>query len=270
MTIIDCKSMVDNRLLFIIRNWSHKLVVPEIYWKPHIEFGYRQPYLKTSKIFSSLFAIHNDTMNIWTHLIGFFFAIYISCYYLIENVQKDISNYTMSVVDNNNQQLQSNNGSQKYKTMEIICFSAFTFSACSCLLFSTIFHWFSCLSPNHFASLLKLDHLGIALTIGSSYFPGVYFGFYCHPELQSIYLGMSAIVFTLSLITPWVSFRVGSMSAQTFTFLSLVVCGLAPTIHWCIVSPAFYRDQVVWGEFIIRIIIDTMIFLYHITLFSVL
>lgn len=35
----------------------------------HIETGYRIGF-KTKQVFKSLFMIHNETVNIWTHLLG--------------------------------------------------------------------------------------------------------------------------------------------------------------------------------------------------------
>ena len=42
----------------------------------HIETGYRQPYQPWSYYFRSLFRLHNETFNIWTHLIPAIYMLY--------------------------------------------------------------------------------------------------------------------------------------------------------------------------------------------------
>lgn len=50
--------------------------IPLLYHEPHIEEGYRQSNLPWMYYISSLFQMHNETLNVWTHLIGFFVCIY--------------------------------------------------------------------------------------------------------------------------------------------------------------------------------------------------
>ena len=44
--------------------------VPEFQRVPLIETGYRVDYIGTRELASTLCKCHNDTVNIWTHLIG--------------------------------------------------------------------------------------------------------------------------------------------------------------------------------------------------------
>ncbi|XP_061174203.1 membrane progestin receptor alpha-B-like [Saccostrea echinata] len=50
--------------------------IPSLYHEPHIEEGYRQNDLPWIYYISSLFQMHNETVNVWTHLIGFVVCVY--------------------------------------------------------------------------------------------------------------------------------------------------------------------------------------------------
>ena len=44
----------------------------------HIRQGYRIGYDSPQKVIKSLFMIHNETVNIWTHLIGAFVLTFLA------------------------------------------------------------------------------------------------------------------------------------------------------------------------------------------------
>lgn len=56
------------------------MVIPKIVHKDHapdwlkdnefLLYGYRVDYNRKRDLFKSLFSLHNETMNIWTHLVG--------------------------------------------------------------------------------------------------------------------------------------------------------------------------------------------------------
>lgn len=45
------------RLQEILRSWGPKLSVPEVYWKHHIDYGYRAPWNSFRSTFFSLFSM---------------------------------------------------------------------------------------------------------------------------------------------------------------------------------------------------------------------
>ena len=202
-----------------------RISVPECYWRSHIEHGYRTPFLEFKKVFYSLFTLHNETTNIWSHLLGFIFMIYAIYYYFQEKIYyiniKELINHelhtfekfidttitTSNIYNNNN-----NDNDSSILWIENLCFGFFLISAAICFLFSTIYHWFNCLSPTHHDHLLMLDLTGIAMLVGSSYLPAAYFGFYCHPTLQITYLICSALVLTLGLVAVWIEMEVYKVS----------------------------------------------------------
>ena len=44
-------------------------------YNPHLKSGYRINYSTWSSLFKSLFQCHNETINVWTHFIGFWVVI---------------------------------------------------------------------------------------------------------------------------------------------------------------------------------------------------
>lgn len=134
-------------------------------------------------------------MNIWSHLIGFIYAIYASINYAIE-----VGFITITPLHNGT--------GIEYKPVEITCFGVFFASAAICLFLSTVYHWFCCLSPAHHDRLLLFDLTGVGLLVSSSYLPAVYLGFYCHPDLQTAYLYLSGAVLIVGLAAPWIDIKV--------------------------------------------------------------
>lgn len=130
----------------------HVSIVDECLRSPYIEYGYR----KTKSIrdtFYTLFSFHNETMNIWSHLIGFFCVLVAGYHVISEMVDKD-----------------------EHHIFEIIAFEAFIFCAALCLLMSAIYHWFGCISEAYHNCLLRMDVTGIGLLVSGSFIPAVYYG----------------------------------------------------------------------------------------------
>lgn len=131
-----------------------KTTVPLCFHSPYIEYGYRTAKRKREAFFSA-FSFHNETMNIWSHLIGFICIV-------IAGIQVSTEFFS--------------NSDQFY---QIIALETYILCASICLLLSSIYHWFGCLSEDHHDSLLKLDLTGVALLTAGSYFAAVYYGKKC-------------------------------------------------------------------------------------------
>lgn len=130
----------------------HKSVVSKCFHFDHIDYGYRQA-ATFEEAFMSLFEIHNESMNIWSHLIGFFCVVCGGIYYTID----------MFVTSNP-------------AVLEVFAFESYLVCAAVCLFFSSIYHWFGCLSESHHDNLLKFDLTGVALLVAGSFLPGAYYG----------------------------------------------------------------------------------------------
>ena len=115
--------------------------------------------------FQSLFYLHNESVNIHSHLLGafIFFSIALSIYTLEQQ--------TVAVAD-------------------IIAFGCFFVGAVTCLGISAAYHAISNHSPevNRFGN--QLDYAGIVALIAGSFIPSVYYGFHCEPFWQEVYWAM--------------------------------------------------------------------------------
>jgi adiponectin receptor len=137
----------------------------------HIIGGYRPESFSTYACFASLTYMHNETVNIYTHLIPaivFLFAQVFILYLL-------------------HQQFPEAN------PVDYVVFSFFLLSACITLSLSFLYHTLMNHSMGISYLWLRLDYVGIlALTLG--YFvSGIRVGFYCDPTLQKIYWSMVRI-----------------------------------------------------------------------------
>lgn len=174
--------------------------------------GHRPPLPSSKECFKSIFRIHTETGNIWTHLIGALSFIGIAVYFL-----------TRPTVE--------------IQFQEKIVFGAFFFGAIVCLFCSALFHTFYCYSPGVSKFFNKIDYCGISvLTIGS-FIPWLYYAFYCESVPKVVYLvliimlGLSCIVVSL-----WDKFSEPDFRAiRAGMFMALGLSGLIPAVHYGII-----------------------------------
>lgn len=134
----------------------------------YIISGYRPQSNSFKKSFGSLGYLHNETVNIFSHLIpavGFM-------------VLGMVLNWTVV---------------PRYDTIEradVYAFACFFAGAAMCLGMSATYHAISNHSPFVARFGNKLDYVGIVFLITGSFIPSIYYGFYCHPYLQELYWSM--------------------------------------------------------------------------------
>jgi adiponectin receptor len=193
----------------------------ECYRSPYIEYGYRKP-ASLLDTFMTLFSVHNETMSIWSHLIGFVCVVVAGF-----NVSYDLLS------------------SYDYSLLEVVSFGSFIFCASLCLLLSSMYHWFGCYSEGLHVCLLRLDVTGIGLLVSGSYFPGVYYGFYCNPEVQLLHWGLTLLVFFIGVSAPFIDWKINNVPVRPYVLASLVVVGFVPFAHWLCITPALFMEEVV-------------------------
>jgi adiponectin receptor len=134
----------------------------------YITSGYRPATNSYNKSFASIGYLHNESVNIWTHLIGAVLAFLGSGYI-----------YTMLA--------------PRYESAtqeDILVFSCFFTGAVACLGMSATYHTIS--NHSHEVAIWgnKLDYLGIVFLIWGSFIPVLYYGFQSEPELMQTYAAM--------------------------------------------------------------------------------
>jgi len=181
-------------------------------WLQDNEFihkGYRPPLPSFSVCFKSVFRMHTETGNIWTHLVGCLAFMLIMIYFITRS----------------HEQIHSQ---EKY------VFSVFFCGAICCLGFSSVYHTLICHSEHVGKVFSKFDYLGIALQIMGSFVPWLYYGFYCETFVRNTYMVLTATLGIASIIASlWDKFghsRYRKLRASIFSAFGL--SGVLPAIHF--------------------------------------
>ncbi|XP_011184347.1 adiponectin receptor protein [Zeugodacus cucurbitae] len=180
--------------------------------------GHRPPLPSFSACFKSIFRVHTETGNIWTHLLGCVAFIGVALYFL-------------------------SRPSVEIQIQEKIIFGAFFAGAIICLGFSFAFHTLSCHSVEIGRLFSKLDYCGIALLIMGSFVPWLYYGFYCHYQPKVIYLSVVCVLGSLSIIVSlWDKFsEPGLRPLRAGVFMSFGLSGIIPAIHYSLMEGWFSK-----------------------------
>lgn len=210
----------------------------------------------------SVFRWHNETLNVWTHLIGFVFFLGLTVANLMEVPQvADLFGFFSRSLLNSAETNVSHNfkdfiaGTTKLidlkhitpSEMEITShetattrwpFFVFLSGSMFCLLSSSICHLFSCHSHPLNLHLLRMDYVGITIMIITSFFPPIYYIFQCHPHWQFVYLGGITAMGMFTIVT-MLSPSLSSSKYRAFRallFSSMGLFGIVPAIHAVIVN----------------------------------
>lgn len=180
----------------------------------HIHSGYRPASSSFAKSFHSLTYIHNETVNIYSHLLPALLSIPLAF---------SIKNAISARYDTANQ-------------ADIIAFSCFFAGAAFCLGMSSLYHTISNHSPLVAYIGNACDYVGIVGLIAGSFIPSIYYGFYCNPIFQRVYWSMISLLgigcATVSTIprfrTPtWRPFRATMFVAMGLSAVFPIIHGLA-------------------------------------------
>lgn len=190
----------------------------------YIHRGYRPPLPSFGACFKSIFRLHTETANIWTHMIGCATFLIFLIYYLL-HPHKEIQ--------------------------EKLVLGLFFLSAVVCLGLSFIFHTVNCHSERMGKLFSKLDYCGIATLIAGSFFPWLYYGFYCHTAQKVVYGALvGCLGITSVLVSLWDKFGETRFRwLRAVVFATFGCSGIIPAIHYLIVNgwfQAIYEGSFGW------------------------
>lgn len=159
--------VLEKRTLLEEYPWS------DVYVWSYIETGYRRPISSCTECLHSLFYLHNEWVNAWSHILGSAWVIFLMCHtiYFAEDFM------SLSV---------------------IMIFLLASFYMCS---FSATYHIFCCHSDNMCKTVQCFDWLGISFLVFSSSLLVSYF------ELQDLEysnkkrIGFNIVNFILMILT---------------------------------------------------------------------
>ncbi|KAG6116896.1 hypothetical protein E4U14_008270 [Claviceps sp. LM454 group G7] len=176
-----------------------------------IHSGYRDMRASYLHAFQSLFYLHNESVNIWSHLVGALVAV--SCaayvYYVIHPRYEEAT------------------------SSDVFVFACFFTGAILCLGMSATYHALSDHSQAVAKWGNKLDYTGIVALIVGSYVPPMYYGFFCRPVLMSTYLYLICMLGAGCGVVSWVErFRTPKWRPyRASMFIGLGLSGVVPVIH---------------------------------------
>ncbi|XP_076373600.1 adiponectin receptor protein-like isoform X1 [Tachypleus tridentatus] len=182
-----------------------------------IHRGHRPPLPSFSACFGSIFRIHTETGNIWTHLLGCLMFLGIAAYFLTRP-------------------------SHQIHWQEKLVFTSFFAGAILCLGMSFTFHTVHCHSEKVGKLFSKLDYCGIALLIIGSFVPWLYYGFYCNFHPRLIYLILVTVLGAAAIIVSlWDKFSEPRFRPlRTGVFMGFGLSGVIPAFHY-LVAEGWFR-----------------------------
>ena len=173
--VADGKKETEHKLTFL---W-HEIPL----WlqdNHYIISGYRPASNSYVKSFKSLGHMHNETVNIYTHLIGAVLA------FVGSGVVYSILSPRYDSATNE----------------DVLVFSCYFLGAVACLGMSATYHTIS--NHSHVVAVWgnKLDYLGIVFLIWGSFIPVLYYAFQSEPQLMKTYAIMVSSIPRVLPITP--------------------------------------------------------------------
>ncbi|KJH48622.1 hypothetical protein DICVIV_05250 [Dictyocaulus viviparus] len=192
----------------------------------YLRTGHRPPLPSFSSCFKSIFALHTETGNIWTHMYGCVAFVGVALWFLTRP-------------------------STQVQPMEKYIFSTYFLGAILCLGMSFIFHTVACHSDSVGKLFSKLDYTGITMLIVGSFVPWLYYGFYCRPQPMIIYIFMISILGLLAMIVSlWDKFAEPKYRPlRAGIFVAMGLSAVFPAAHLLLVDGIefmFKKASLVW------------------------
>lgn len=128
--------------------------------------------------FDSLFYLHTESINIYSHLLGaVLFILTVPAAYTVLKPRYEAASW-----------------------QDVYVFSCFFASAIGCLGMSATYHMIMNHSREVSSFGNKLDYIGIVLLIWGSFIPSIYYGFACDPKYINVYWTMVRVFQAVLLV----------------------------------------------------------------------
>lgn len=190
-------------------------------------------YYSTPKCLQSLFYLHNETFNIWTHLLGGVLFIYLSVQ-LFSAVLLPRYRHQGNVVLVSAANEKSVHVEGERQLLPLLIFGFYSFSCLMCMVCSACFHMLIAhISERLYSWAHALDYFGITFLVVGSFIPFCYYCFACEPTWRKTYLTMicsfGVVGFLGPLFRRWTS-RAFATKKIAF-YVCMVSSGLLPIGH---------------------------------------
>ncbi|KAG5020183.1 hypothetical protein AAZX31_06G210500 [Glycine max] len=201
----------------------------------------------------SVFMWHNETLNIWTHLVGFLvFAAMTVLGGCLSNMFREPAMELLTMGKEINGSRPAITGfldlhlrhilvpsiihelrDDGAETIPIWPWFVFLAGGMGCLAFSTLSHLLACHSKPFNLFFWRLDYAGISLMIVCSFYAPIYYVFYCNPYIRTFYLTSISVFGVLAIIT-LLAPSLSSPHLRPFRaslFLCMGFSGVIPAVH---------------------------------------
>ncbi|OTB00617.1 hypothetical protein M426DRAFT_324171 [Hypoxylon sp. CI-4A] len=183
--------------------------IPEWYQdNPYVRQGYRTVSYSTRECLSSWMYMHNETLNIYSHLVPAAALLICGLTYIFARLQ--------------------------YRsTGDAGVVAGLMLSAVACLGLSSAYHTLMCHSRQVEALWLRFDFVGIIFLILGSYVSGIYVAFWCEPLERKIYWSMIGSLSAISVVIVLAPTFQGPRwrTLRLLTFVCTGLSGVVPFIH---------------------------------------
>merc|ERR1711916_66522 len=142
----------------------------------------------------SVFHLHNEISNIWTHIFGFFLTCYLF-YYGYYNILPLKNLIPVRGYD-------ETDGSEFFSvsSLDLFAFTLIIVGHLFQMYASFTFHWFGCMSQEKYRFCASVDYAGVVVSIALGFYFVCYYVLWCHTFLSIMYNIAMLIIGTLGLI----------------------------------------------------------------------
>nr|CCC94032.1 conserved hypothetical protein [Trypanosoma congolense IL3000] len=226
--------------------------------------GYRMNYT-TEMCVRSVFALHNETFNIWTHLFGFVVFVVVITFFFVGVLVPSLFHHQVSSNGVQSASQLSRDSLSEYRWPTLIVFAALAFGALTCMLCSATFHT---LIPHECPTVYRwahvLDYFGITFMVVGSFLPMCYMCFACTPSLKWGYMGMIFFFGIGGILGP--CFRSWTdpsyMRFKIAFYVCMVGSGLIPITHIYLILPLNISTAVVEGLLLMMVLYGVGVVVY--------
>jgi len=189
-----------------LTSFTHLIEHPEwnyLAFNSAIHRGYRSR-LSWASAAASVFSLHNETANIWTHLIGVFMTIFLGIHLHMTSPNLFIAPVYIFLV------------------CAFVCFTT-----------SSIYHIFIPVSRHYFPFFISLDYLGVTMMIAGCSLPHTIYAHMCRPYLVASYITLICVSTLATIfITMNPIFRTEAWAkARVALFIMFGIVCLIPLLH---------------------------------------
>ncbi|KAA0151849.1 hypothetical protein FNF29_04255 [Cafeteria roenbergensis] len=178
---------------------------------PYVNQYYRVN-LSPSAALATVFTLHNQTLNVWTHLLGAVYFFYMTAFHW--KVPSD--------------------------AVDALCVYFLIGASMACFTSSALYHTMLSVSDNFAKHFLTLDVVCIMVLILASFVAGLRVGFYCNPSLALGYFAVTATLLGMviaQLVVPSLRNNPTLERNRSLFIAAVVGWGLIPASHWMISGP---------------------------------